>query len=275
GRTLRDVEGALARHRGSGRIRVLRRISEEQPANVAAAATALWDEPPDRAEIDEALALDDWVLLESGLARHFLEQVLAVRDGPITLRWVAMAEKAASALPPEQLDDDQHVVLAAFEYLGSLGSEPLTWQNAGGVGPALTMASLLAEGGRPALAHRLWTAIQVWLRTVTDPVAAAKILDSVVEHGQVAAYQAAVRGARSEAASDVVAATFTSWARLKRGRLRRQLLHQTLPTALRGHGSLDLGKVKSAVARDCRSDWFRWRTRHRRPTAVDHSFSLG
>jgi hypothetical protein len=276
GRTLRNVEVALARHRASGRVRVLRCISEEQPADLAAVAKVLWDEPPDSAEIDEALVLDDQVLLESGLARHFLKHVLAVWNEPITVRLVAMAEKAASALPPEQIDDDQRVVLAAFEYIRSLGrQEPLTSQNVGSVGPVVAVASQLVQAGRHALAHRLWTAIQVWMRTVTDPVAAARVLDSVVEHGQVSAYRTAICRALSEAGSDVVAATFTSWARLERGRLRQQLLHQTLPKALRGHGSLDLSKVKPAVARDCRSDWLRWRARHWRPAVIDHLFRPG
>ena len=279
-RTLRNVEVALARHRGSGRIRVLRRISEEQPADLAAVGAVLWDEPPARAELDEALtlalALDDQVLLESGLAHQFLQRVLAVRNEPITFRLVAMAERAASALPPEQIGDDQRVVLDAFEHIRSLGRrEPLTSRNAGSVGHVLAMVSLLVKAGRPALAHRLSTAIQVWLRTVTDAVAATMVLDSAVEYGQAAAYRAAIRRALSEAGPDAVAATFTSWARLDRGRLRQQLLHQTLPKALRGHGSLDLGKVTRAVARDCRSDWLRWRARHWRPAVINHLLRRG
>lgn len=275
GRTLRNVEVALARHRGSGRIQVLRRINAEQPADLAAVGTVLWNEPPDHSEIDEALTLDDRVLRESGLARHLLDQVLAVRDEPITFRLMAMAEKAASALPPEQIDDDQRVVLTAFESIRSLSRrEALTAQGVGSVGPALVLASLLAEKGRLALAHRLRAAVQVRLRTVTDPAAVAKILDSAVEHGQVPAYQNASIRALSEAESDVVAATFTSWARLERGQLREHLLHETLPAALH-EGRIDLGKVRPVLARDCQGEWNRWCARHRRRPVIDRLFRRG
>jgi len=275
-RTLRNVEVALARRRGSGRIRVLRRIGEQQPADLAAVGTVLWDEPPDPSEIDEALALDDRVLLESGLARHFLETVLAVRNEPITFRLMAMAEKAASALPPERIDDGQHMVLAAFEHIRSLsGRQPLTSQNALSIGPALALASPLAEQGRRALTHRLRSAVQARLRTVTDPETATKIVDSVVEHNQIPEYRAAVICALSEAAPNAIAATFTAWARLERGWLREHLLHQTLPKALRERGGLDLGDIRTAVARDCQREWSRWRTRHQRSTVIDRLFRRG